>query len=68
MTGKRHDFEVDYRAADDADGRITAVDVGFAMARCGYSPRSVVVDQRPHHVPRRQRLFLSAGRTSGRGG
>ena len=36
MTGKRHDFEVDYRAAVDADGRITAVDVGFA-SRCGYS-------------------------------
>ncbi len=36
MTGKRHDFHVDYRAAIDADGRIEAVDVGFA-SRCGYS-------------------------------
>ncbi|MEJ1156938.1 xanthine dehydrogenase molybdopterin binding subunit [Prosthecomicrobium sp. N25] len=36
MTGKRHDFRVDWRAGHDADGRITAVDVSF-LARCGYS-------------------------------
>jgi xanthine dehydrogenase large subunit len=36
MTGKRHDFLVDYRAAHDADGRLEAVAVQFA-GRCGYS-------------------------------
>ncbi|KAF0124350.1 MAG: xanthine dehydrogenase large subunit, partial [Xanthobacteraceae bacterium] len=36
MTGKRHDFQVDYRAAIDGKGRVEAVDVGFA-SRCGYS-------------------------------
>ena len=36
MTGKRHDFQVDYRAAIDPEGRLEAVDVGFA-SRCGYS-------------------------------
>ena len=36
MTGKRHDFRVDYRAGFDAKGRIKAVDVEF-LARCGYS-------------------------------
>jgi xanthine dehydrogenase large subunit len=36
MTGKRHDFRVDYTAGFDAKGRITGVDVDF-LARCGYS-------------------------------
>lgn len=36
MTGKRHDFQVEYRASLDGDGRVEAVDVGFA-SRCGYS-------------------------------
>ena len=36
MTGKRHDFRVDYKAGFDRKGRITAVDVEF-LARCGYS-------------------------------
>ncbi|WP_204508239.1 xanthine dehydrogenase molybdopterin binding subunit [Aestuariivirga litoralis] len=36
LTGKRHDFRVDYRAGFDAKGRVTAVDVDF-LARCGYS-------------------------------
>jgi xanthine dehydrogenase large subunit len=36
MTGKRHDFRVDYRAGFDAKGRILGVDVDF-LARCGYS-------------------------------
>lgn len=35
-TGKRHDFEVDYSAAFNAKGVLSAVDVNFA-ARCGYS-------------------------------
>ena len=36
LTGKRHDFRVDYKACFDAKGRVTAVDVDF-LARCGYS-------------------------------
>lgn len=36
ITGKRHDFEVDYAVGFDDAGGITAVDAVFA-ARCGYS-------------------------------
>ena len=36
MTGKRHDFRVDYKAGFDREGRLTAVDVDF-LSRCGYS-------------------------------
>ena len=36
LTGKRHDFKVNYRAGFDRTGRITAVDVDF-LSRCGYS-------------------------------
>src|SRR6266481_6316811 len=36
MTGKRHDFRVDYRAGLDGDGRLAAVDIALA-SRCGYS-------------------------------
>ncbi|WBU58855.1 xanthine dehydrogenase molybdopterin binding subunit [Paracoccus albus] len=36
VTGKRHDFVIDYDVAFDDDGRIHAVDGHFA-ARCGYS-------------------------------
>lgn len=36
MTGKRHDFVVDYDVGFDGDGRIEAVDMRFA-ARCGWS-------------------------------
>jgi xanthine dehydrogenase large subunit len=36
VTGKRHDFRVDYDLGFDADGRIHAVDATFA-ARCGFS-------------------------------
>lgn len=35
VTGKRHDFRVDYDVAFDEDGRIHAVDSTYA-ARCGY--------------------------------
>jgi len=35
VTGKRHDFRVDYDVAFDEDGRIHAVDTTYA-ARCGY--------------------------------
>lgn len=36
ITGKRHDFIVDYTVGYDADGRIQAVDATLA-ARCGHS-------------------------------
>ncbi len=36
VTGKRHDFRVDYDLAFDEDGRIHAVDATYA-ARCGFS-------------------------------
>ncbi len=36
ITGKRHDFLVDYEAGFDDDGKIHAVKANFA-ARCGYS-------------------------------
>lgn len=36
MTGKRHDFRVDWSAGFDASGRIQAIDMTLA-ARCGYS-------------------------------
>ncbi len=36
MTGKRHDFRVDWRAGHDETGRLTGVDVAF-LSRCGYS-------------------------------
>ena len=36
ITGKRHDFEADYRVGFDEDGRIQGVDLLLA-ARCGYS-------------------------------
>ncbi|HYH38215.1 MAG TPA: xanthine dehydrogenase molybdopterin binding subunit [Azospirillum sp.] len=36
ITGKRHDFEVDYTVGFDGEGRILAVDMVYA-ARCGWS-------------------------------
>jgi xanthine dehydrogenase large subunit len=36
MTGKRHDFRVDWEVGHDGEGRLTAVDVAF-LGRCGYS-------------------------------
>jgi xanthine dehydrogenase large subunit len=36
VTGKRHDFHVDYDVAFDEEGRIHALDAAYA-ARCGYS-------------------------------
>ena len=36
MTGKRHDFKVEWKIGHDGDGRIRAVDINF-LARCGYS-------------------------------
>ncbi|MBO9422504.1 xanthine dehydrogenase molybdopterin binding subunit [Labrenzia sp. R4_2] len=36
MTGKRHDFRVDWTVGHDGTGKIRAVDMEF-LARCGYS-------------------------------
>jgi xanthine dehydrogenase large subunit len=36
LTGKRHDFRVDYQAGFGDDGRLAAVDINLA-SRCGYS-------------------------------
>jgi xanthine dehydrogenase large subunit len=36
MTGKRHDFRVDWSLGHDGAGRVQAIDVTF-LARCGYS-------------------------------
>jgi xanthine dehydrogenase large subunit len=36
MTGKRHDFHVEYQAGFDGKGRLAAVDVSL-FGRCGYS-------------------------------
>jgi xanthine dehydrogenase large subunit len=36
MTGKRHDFRVDFKAGFEADGRLVAVDAHL-LSRCGYS-------------------------------
>ncbi|MEJ8475922.1 xanthine dehydrogenase molybdopterin binding subunit [Roseibium algae] len=36
MTGKRHDFRVEWQIGHDGTGRIRAVDINF-LARCGYS-------------------------------
>ncbi|MCR9059322.1 MAG: xanthine dehydrogenase molybdopterin binding subunit [Rhodobacteraceae bacterium] len=36
MTGKRHDFKVNWQVGHDASGRIRATDLEF-LARCGYS-------------------------------
>jgi len=36
MTGKRHDFKVDYRVGFDGQGHIQGIVIDFA-ARCGYS-------------------------------
>ncbi len=36
ITGKRHDFRIDYRTGFDADGRITGVEF-LQLCRCGWS-------------------------------
>ena len=36
VTGKRHDFKMDFDVAFDGDGKIHAIEANFA-ARCGYS-------------------------------
>ena len=56
LTGKRHDFRIDYAVGFDHAGRVTGVE-GTMASRCGYG-HDEPGDQRPRHVPRRQCLFL----------
>ena len=55
MTGKRHDFRIDYDVGFDEDGVIQGVrfDAGGSLRLFGRPFRG---DRRPRHVPRRQRL------------
>jgi xanthine dehydrogenase large subunit len=51
ITGKRHDFRVDYAAGFDADGRIVALDSTFhARAGCSLDLSSGVVDRTMFHA------------------
>jgi xanthine dehydrogenase large subunit len=51
VTGKRHDFRMDYAAGFDADGRILAVDNTYhARAGCSLDLTSGVVDRTMFHA------------------
>ena len=66
MTGKRHDFRVDYSYGCDETGRLLAVDAAL-NARCGCSADlSMAVCDRAM-FPCRQRLLLSERAHSFRG-
>ena len=58
ITGKRHDFVVDYDVGFDDEGRIQGVDmtVRRALRLLG---RPVRAGQRPGDVPRRQRYYYA---------
>ncbi len=51
MTGKRHDFRIDYDVGFDDEGRIEAIDYVLA-ARCGYSAdlSAAIVDRAMFHA------------------
>jgi xanthine dehydrogenase large subunit len=51
ITGKRHDFRVDWRVGFDDNGRLAGLDVDF-LARCGYSTdlSQGVVDRTMFHA------------------
>ena len=59
LTGKRHDFQIDYEVGFDDEGRIqgTPVRAGGGLRLL---TRSVGGDCRSGDVPRRQRLFAAA--------
>ncbi len=65
MTGKRHDFRVDYEIGHDGNGRIAGYDVMF-LARCGYSADLSlgVVDRTMFHAD--NAYFLPASRIASR--
>jgi xanthine dehydrogenase large subunit len=51
MTGKRHDFRLDYAAGFDAQGRIAAIDATYnARAGCSLDLSSGVVDRTLFHA------------------
>jgi xanthine dehydrogenase large subunit len=55
ITGKRHDFRIDYRAGFDDDGRILGIEFRSTPLRLGAGP--VAAGRRPRDAARRQRLF-----------
>ncbi len=65
MTGKRHDFRVDWQVGFDDEGRIAALDSLF-LARCGYSAdlSQGVVDRTMFHAD--SSYFLPAVRIASR--
>jgi xanthine dehydrogenase large subunit len=58
ITGKRHDFRIDYRAGVDADGRVLGVEFRH-LARCGWSQdlslpvcdRAMLHADNAYHIP-----------------
>jgi hypothetical protein len=64
ITGKRHDFRIDYEAGFDDEGRILGLDVVLA-SRCGYSTDLLRPGERPRHAAHRQ-LLLPAQPAHGR--
>jgi xanthine dehydrogenase large subunit len=51
MTGKRHDFRVDYRVGYDGDGVITALDASYlGRAGCSLDLSSGVIDRAMFHA------------------
>jgi xanthine dehydrogenase large subunit len=58
VTGKRHDFRIDYRVGHDADGRILAIDF-TQYARCGWAldlslpvaDRAMLHSDNAYHIP-----------------
>jgi hypothetical protein len=61
MTGKRHDFRIDYDVGFDDEGRILGVDWSFAAALRLLLADLSPAGQRPRAVPCRQRLLPAAG-------
>ena len=59
MTGKRHDFKVNWKIGHDAVPAGSEPPIMEFLARCGYSVRSFARRKRPDDVPRRFQLFLS---------
>ncbi len=60
ITGKRHDFVVDYDVGYNSDGRIQAVNADLCGALRLFR-RPLRPGHRPRAVPRRQRLLVSGG-------
>jgi xanthine dehydrogenase large subunit len=58
ITGKRHDFRIDYRVGHDAEGRISGIDF-LQLCRCGWSmdlslpvaDRAMLHADNAYHIP-----------------